>query len=867
MKIGIETLVWGPRIEDLKYTLDAIVAAGYQGVEISQRRERLGLGDRANEANIENLLQLLRDRNLVLIGLAGGTLLERIDFCGDFRPEYLCVYGWHKHARAAVDNGFTLGLHPHLSHPKHRIDDALELLNKHPELKFVPDTALLSIAGDDAFLAIHKGLGLGKDRLVSVHLKDWSPEYGRSSHRYARGFTELGQGDIKLMRVVNELQRVNYKGWMVVEQDNTRKDPVTCAFECAEWLAGKDLLPNPKKIPKGRDAQYIHVSQSPTQSRAHSSSNDPCRAEHDFLEAMLRASSQELSRCYQSIATAFGELIDCHLVTVWMCDPMSDVMTLMARHPLEVAVEKGLTKFSTALSRISLERQATTRFDLWEPEPGRRYGFPELRFSAPEIIESLRIKQMISVPILSAFNPHHSRLLVNLFPRQENPMIGDERLFELGEHVAMAADSALDEFCSFAAAGASICAGRSNHTSEFLQEILDHISEFLGCKWISIFLVNDIGSKLEVGETTGLMWTVPEEEHFYTKDEGLTGRVWRRKEVLLSTEPEKLPDHAGKSFEHIKEKSKSYLCAPLVDSKGEVVAVVRCHNKQPTPPNFHSMFTNDDVAVLDAIGQAAVPHLQVLMSKERRAKALKRFTHELRTPVSTIRNVAHEIEEVFKEHKIDATAFLSEDYLGDIKSWCDLMKRLVENVDLFRLASGPGNLNLQPERTLLMKEVVAPSVRHARMLLRRKFPRARTLPRIHHGRFDQVPALYVDKNQFQQVMFNLLSNAIKYAWEDPNAFSVEINGEKDKGRFVITVRDWGTGVDEGLEQAIFNEGVRAPSAVRRDVVGDGIGLWVVRRIIEAHGGRISLTHRGYPTEFSIVLPTSLASRPAKRAST
>ena len=78
------------------------------------------------------------------------------------------------------------------------------------------------------------------------------------------------------------------------------------------------------------------------------------------------------------------------------------------------------------------------------------------------------------------------------------------------------------------------------------------------------------------------------------------------------------------------------------------------------------------------------------------------------------------------------------------------MRRLLGNADLFGLRGQ--NLVLQASPTLLLAEVVAPIIRQVRALVReRRF----AVGRISYSKFDQIPRLWVDRNQFQQMMFNL----------------------------------------------------------------------------------------------------------------
>lgn len=842
MKIGFETIIWGMQINDLKYALDIIAEAGYQGVEFAQRPDALGVN------NIDELLKLLKERNLTLLSFVGGTLDERMAFCGDFRPEYMYVeHSDLKSLPEAIQRGFIPSLHLRVFTPLRRYTDALPILEKHPEMKLLLDTAHLTIAGDNPANAIqHAG-----DRLVGVHFKDWTPEFGRSSYRYGRGFTELGEGIVELDSALEELRKINYEGWVVAELDRSQTSPQQSVFISATWLAKRGLLSKPpNKITK------IAARRNWILSSRQDSKYSP-EAEARFREIIGLASAYGAETFYDWVAAAFHELIPCHLVTVWACSPAQDHMGVLAITPATTLLsESHVLNLSKALTGIAINRQApATHFDLTKAHPGEPYGFPDRRFAHPNLQREMGLKRMVSVPIYNFGNQNYVRLIVSLFPHDEELPVTDEEMYWFARAVTIAADSMLERLCSSAAVKVNILAGECENVQEFLKELINLIQKSLNCEGVTIFLVNEVGDRLEVAETTGIHWTVPEHEQFYKKGEGLTGEVWKRNEPSLSIHSPNEFGHMGKSGESVQNpKRDACLWVPFVDSGGKVIGVVRCRNKLITDTTVvPNMFSDDDAAVLDAIGQAAVPHLQLMMDKERRAKALARLTHELRVPVVAIRAATE-----LMLHTKGVEGFFDHNYPENIWSWSELMRRLLGNADLFRYSSE--GLPTRVEPTLLMAHVVAPAVNQVTMLLQE---RGFSANRIKYEQFEQIPRLWIDRNQFQQVIFNLLSNAIKYCYDDPSSFAVEIEGEKRDKAFVIKFCDWGPGIERGLEEAIFGEGFRTPGAAKRNVTGDGLGLWVVRQVIEAHGGTIKVTKRHLPTEFTIYLPRSLVRRPSQ----
>jgi len=236
---------------------------------------------------------------------------------------------------------------------------------------------------------------------------------------------------------------------------------------------------------------------------------------------------------------------------------------------------------------------------------------------------------------------------------------------------------------------------------------------------------------------------------------------------------------------------------------------------------------------------------------ERREKELGRLTHELKGPLVAIRGATQ-----FMKRTPGTSNFFAFDYPGDIWSWTELMGRLIDNADQWRHSSEV--IQIKPTRTYLLTDVIAPTIKQVDILLRER----RFSPmNIEYTKeeFQRFPPLWIDCSGFQQVMFNLLSNSIKYAFNDPNSFNIEIEGDGEQLK--IWFRDEGPGIEDGTEEAIFEEGFRGKKAIQTNVTGQGLGLWVSRRIIERHGGKIWVSNLKWPTEFTISLPRSLLSRP------
>ena len=241
------------------------------------------------------------------------------------------------------------------------------------------------------------------------------------------------------------------------------------------------------------------------------------------------------------------------------------------------------------------------------------------------------------------------------------------------------------------------------------------------------------------------------------------------------------------------------------------------------------------------------------IADETREKALGRLTHELKVPVVAVRGALE-----FMERTPGSKKFFDYDYIGDIFSWTDLMGQLIDKADATRYSNK--DLQIQLKRVNILRDVTGPSIRQVGLLLKERGFNPGQITYNYKRSFDNFPQLWLDRKAFSQVMFNLLSNAIKYAYDDPEAFHIDIEGRWDAMGAEIFFRDSGPGIESDIKEFIFERGFRGKDAHLRDVAGQGLGLWIVRQIINAHGGTLELTNLKYPTEFTIRLPYSLVSQ-------
>lgn len=232
---------------------------------------------------------------------------------------------------------------------------------------------------------------------------------------------------------------------------------------------------------------------------------------------------------------------------------------------------------------------------------------------------------------------------------------------------------------------------------------------------------------------------------------------------------------------------------------------------------------------------------------------LARMDHELEAPVVGIRNNASFLKQW--HHKLDAARIeiKCEDILTDCQT-------LLSNIEQFEYILGKPQVPHRRERILIYRDIIIKTIRQLKPLARdqgfdvQKFS-------YHDSDIHKIAPIFVDKAMLNDVFFNLFKNSIKYADNDPSTFTIRVEAEVERDAWLIKVKDWGIGVREEYSEDIFKEGFRTPEAESQNVSGSGLGLTLARRNMRLIGGDLRLTNLSNPTEFTVILPKSLANTP------
>ncbi len=119
---------------------------------------------------------------------------------------------------------------------------------------------------------------------------------------------------------------------------------------------------------------------------------------------------------------------------------------------------------------------------------------------------------------------------------------------------------------------------------------------------------------------------------------------------------------------------------------------------------------------------------------------------------------------------------------------------------------------------------------------------------------EPLPDVLFDREAMEQVIHNLMDNACKYSGESRN---VEVKLYQQGQKVVISVRDQGIGIRKEDQDKIFSRFYRAGEELTQTVKGSGIGLTIVKQIVETHQGEITVeSSPGKGSIFNIILPAS-----------
>ncbi|MDQ3332223.1 MAG: ATP-binding protein, partial [Planctomycetota bacterium] len=306
---------------------------------------------------------------------------------------------------------------------------------------------------------------------------------------------------------------------------------------------------------------------------------------------------------------------------------------------------------------------------------------------------------------------------------------------------------------------------------------------------------------------------------------------------------------------------RSYLAVPVISRSNEVIGGLFFGHEEP------AVFTERTERIIVGVAaQAAVAidnarlyegatraaeERKKLLEAERAARAeaeraglmkdefLATLSHELRTPLSAILGWSQILQ---------MEGYTPEDLKEGLETIARngrAQTRLIDDLlDMNRIVSGKVRLDVQPIDLSALVDAAVDSVRHS---AEAKSIRLRKIIDPHAGPVSGDPA------RLQQVVWNLLTNAMKFT---PKGGRVDVVVERVNSHVEITVSDSGEGISPDFLPYVFERFRQADSSLTRKHGGLGLGLSIVKQLVELHGGAVSVKSpgEGQGATFTVSLP-------------
>lgn len=220
-----------------------------------------------------------------------------------------------------------------------------------------------------------------------------------------------------------------------------------------------------------------------------------------------------------------------------------------------------------------------------------------------------------------------------------------------------------------------------------------------------------------------------------------------------------------------------------------------------------------------------------------RSELVSVASHELRTPITGIRWAAESMQKICTDEKVLKMA-------DAIKNSAISLQNSTNDILELSHATNGRELNIKPtDLPGLVKEVIDTQLLSAEQ---------KQVTVVMDEYWPAKLNVSVDPDQMRRAIHNVVSNAIKYTRDNT---TVTISYQRDAKQHKILVADQGIGIPAAEQSKVFRGFYRASNAVKSDVPGTGLGLYLVKTVFERHGGSVSfVSEENHGATFTLTLP-------------
>ncbi len=231
---------------------------------------------------------------------------------------------------------------------------------------------------------------------------------------------------------------------------------------------------------------------------------------------------------------------------------------------------------------------------------------------------------------------------------------------------------------------------------------------------------------------------------------------------------------------------------------------------------------------------------QIKLQEEKRQEFVSNASHELKTPLSSIKLISDSLL-----NTQDAPQEMVNEFLADMNVQVDRLSRIVDKLLTLTKMDSSANVSKMEFAVTDITELCSNITKALRPLAEQKHIELT---------YDAESTIYskVERDRLWEAIYNVLDNSIKYTKEDGK---VNINLSKDENNVIIKISDTGIGLSPDEKYKIFDRFYRVDKARARETGGTGLGLSIALTAVELHGGEIVVeSEEGVGSTFRIIIP-------------
>jgi len=391
-------------------------------------------------------------------------------------------------------------------------------------------------------------------------------------------------------------------------------------------------------------------------------------------------------------------------------------------------------------------------------------------------------------------------------------------------------------------------------SADAFQEVLGLLAEAHDIPVSAVYLFDEWQGVLQCVASYGL----PEGEgREITPGHGIIGQTALNGKQILLTAPEAMPFTIDTGMFSIN--PAAMISSPIIYS-GKVLGVIALANIKPFEKSELSFIKHltDQLAVsLHNLSQyhdlkelseqmkqrgreISQKNAELEQANRLKTEFLANMSHELRTPLNAIIGFS----DVLKDSLLGKLNEEQQDYVGEIYTSANHLLSLINDIlDLSKIEAGKMEIYLQPVN---MSELLSNA-----LSIVKESAHARNIE-LNVNISDEIGIMKGDGRKLKQIVFNLLSNAVKFT---PDGGKVTLTAQIADNKLSVNISDTGIGIPEDKIGMLFKPFEQLDGSLSRQYEGTGLGLVMVKRLVELHGGQVNVSSKeGQGSSFEFIIP-------------